>query len=386
MIVSGLERMTFEVLRVVRANGGSVHCILNSWENERIVELAERIGASWSTGFYLYSFASRPRTIGQAVPMFWDVLRTSAHLMRAASRFRPTHVLAPEHITVIRNAPALAMLRVLGVPVVFRLATAPERGRVQELLWKYALPPFVTKFVPNSRFSYRRLTESGVPAGRIALIRNAVSRRAQSSKADEAVVSLAGSRRTILVVGQIAPFKGTHLAVDAVLRLLDEGFDIQLIVLGDVPTWPPELVEYTDRMRQRVSSRGADARVHFVGRRENVLAIMKASYVLAAPILQEETFGNVVLEARHVGLPVVTFARGGLPELVDHVHTGFVCSTPDLDGLLDGLRYFLSNADRRAAASENSLAAAVAAGNDCTPPEFERRWWAMFAPREVTNP
>ena len=45
---------------------------------------------------------------------------------------------------------------------------------------------------------------------------------------------------------------------------------------------------------------------------------MNASYVLAAPILQEETFGNVALEARSVGLPVVTFARGGLTELVSH--------------------------------------------------------------------
>jgi len=134
-----------------------------------------------------------------------------------------------------------------------------------------------------------------------------------------------------------------------------------------------------------VLARGADDRVHFVGLRENVLDIMRASYVMAAPILQEETFGNVILEARDVGLPIVTFARGGLTEMVDHKNTGFVCSTPDLEGLLDGLRYFLSNADRRAAASDNSLAAAAAANNDCTRPEFERRWWAMFARQEANS-
>nr|UXE44957.1 D-inositol-3-phosphate glycosyltransferase [uncultured bacterium] len=380
VMVSGLERMTFEVLRVVRSNGGTVHCIVNDWQNERIVGLAERIGASWSTGFYWYPFTSRPRSVLLALQMTWDVVRTSVGLAAVSFRFRPTHVLTPEHLAVIRNAPTLAALRLLGVKIVFRLAMAPERGRVQELLWRYALPPFVTKFVPNSRFSYRRLTETGVPAGRIALIRNAVSRRPPSTDADGDIVSLASARRTILVVGQIAPFKGTHLAIDAVLELLEQGVDVQAIVLGDVPTWPPELVEYTDRMRERICARGADHRVHFVGPRENVLEIMKASYVLAAPILQEETFGNVVLEARDVGLPVVTFARGGLPELVDHGHTGFVCPTADLDGLLVGLRYFLSSPDRRAAASANSLAAACALGNDCTPPEFERRWWAIFSP------
>jgi glycosyltransferase involved in cell wall biosynthesis len=383
VVVSGLERMTFEVLRVVRANGGTVHCVLNSWENERIVELAERIGASWSTGFYIYSFASHPRTFVQAAQMFWDVLRTSAHLSRAAGRFRPTHALAPDHITVIRNGPALALLRALGVPVVFRLATAPERGRVQHMLWRYALPPFVTRFVPNSRFSYRRLLEEGVEKEKITLVRNALSTRSVSESADEDVIALARSRPTLLTVGQIAPFKGTHLAVDAVLQLIAEGFNVQAIIVGELPTWPPELETYTEDLRARIAKVGATARVHFVGIRENVLDIMKASYVLAAPILQEETFGNVVLEARSVGLPVVTFARGGLTELVDHGRTGYVCETSDLEGFLAGLRHYLSDSRARQEASANSLRITSAPDNDCTSKEFERRWWSVFSPLAI---
>jgi glycosyltransferase involved in cell wall biosynthesis len=100
--------------------------------------------------------------------------------------------------------------------------------------------------------------------------------------------------------------------------------------------------------------------------------------MLAAPILQEETFGNVALEAGSVGLPVVTFACGGLTELVVHRHTGYLCPSADLDGLLEGLRYFLTRPAERATASAQSLAAATAPGNDCTAVEFERRWWAMF--------
>ena len=359
-------------------NGGTVHCIVNGWENERIVELAERIGASWSTGFYWYPFTSRPRTALKALQMLWDIVRTSAGLARTAPAFGPTHVLAPEHLAVLRNAPALALLRLLGVKVVFRLAMAPERGRVQQVLWRYMLPPFVTRFVPNSRFSYRRLLEQGVDEGKITLVRNALSRRPISAAIDHDVIALAKSRPTILTVGQIAPFKGTHLAVDAVLQLLADGHDVQAIILGDLPSWPADLVEYTAGLRARVAAAGATDRVHFVGVRENVLEIMKASYVLAAPILQEETFGNVVLEARSVGLPVVTFARGGLTELVDHGRTGYVCETPDLPGLLAGLRYYLADRAARDAASANSLCVTASPDNDCTPPEFERRWWSMF--------
>ena len=378
VIVSGLERMTFEVLGVVRRRGGSVHCIVNGWENHRIVELAERIGARWSTGFYWYSFAGRPRTALHLLQMLWDVARTSAGLARVAVRFGPTHVLVPEYAAVLRNAPVLAVLRLLGVDVLFRIANAPERGRIHNMLWRRVLPPFVTRFVPNSRFSYGRLQETGVPEGKITLIRNAISRRAVSPHTDEEVVRLAAGRTTILTVGQIAPFKGTHLTVEATLALIAEGFDVQTLVVGMVPSWPPELVDYVADLRARVAAAGATDRVQFVGVRENIPDIMKASYVLAAPILQEETFGNVALEARSVGLPVVTFARGGLTELVSHGATGYVCASADLAGLLEGLRHFLVHPAERAEASARSLAVSLAPDNDCTPGEFERRWWAMF--------
>jgi glycosyltransferase involved in cell wall biosynthesis len=378
VIVSGLERMTFEVLGIVRKRGGSVHCIVNSWENHRIVELADRIGATWSTGFYWYSFGGRPRSLLHLMQMLWDVVRTSGGLARAAVRVWPTHVLVPEYAAVLRNAPVLAVLRLLGVEVVFRIANAPERGWIHDLLWRRVLPPFVTRFVPNSRFSYGRLQETGVPAQKITLIRNAISHRAASRQTDENVVRLASARPTILAVGQIAPFKGTHLTVEATLALIAEGFDVQTLVVGMVPSWPPELVDYAAGLRERIATAGLSSRVQLVGARENVLDIMRASYVLAAPILQEETFGNVALEARSVGLPVVTFARGGLTELVTHGRTGYVCESADLQGLLAGLRHFLTHPDERAAASAQSLAASTAPGNDCTPGEFERRWWAMF--------
>jgi glycosyltransferase involved in cell wall biosynthesis len=377
VIVSGLERMTFEVLRIVRERGATVHCIVNGWENHRIVPLAERIGASWSTGFYEAGF-SRSRNPIRQMQSLWDIARTSTGLMRDALRFHPTHVLVPDYGAILRNAPALALLRLVGVRIVFRIGNAPERGQVYDLLWSRVLPPFVTTFVPNSRFSYGRLQETGVPAGKITLIRNALSRRVVREQTDEDVVRLAASRPTVLSVGQIAPFKGTHLAVEAALAFLAEGKDIQAIIVGALPTWPPDLVTYVQDLQERIAHAGASDRIQFVGLRENVPAIMRASYVLAAPILQEETFGNVVLEARSVGLPVVTFARGGLGELVTHRQTGYICATADLAGLRQGLQYFLAQPQERDRASANSLAAVAGPDNDCTPVEFEKRWWALF--------
>ncbi len=379
VVVSGLERMTFEVLRVVRERGGRVHCIVNGWENFRIVPLAERIGASWSIGFYNYGFTRRTVNPIRHLQSLWNIIRTSGGLLRDALTVRPTHVLVPEYAAVLRNAPALALLRLFGVEIVFRVGNAPERGSLYDVLWRRLLPPFVTTFVPNSRFGLARLQDTGVPPRKITLIRNALSRRAVRADTDQDVVRLAASRRTLLTAGQIAPFKGTHLAVDLALDLLAHGCDVQAIIAGAIPTWPPDLVDYVNELRARVERAGAAGRVHFVGPRENVTAIMRASYLLVAPILQEETFGNVVLEARSVGLPVVTFDRGALAELVTHRETGYVCPTADLAGLREGVAYFLDRPAERARASDLSIAAADGAGEDCTPAEFERRWWALFA-------
>jgi glycosyltransferase involved in cell wall biosynthesis len=205
-----------------------------------------------------------------------------------------------------------------------------------------------------------------------------LSTRHVTPQTDVDIVELASSRPTILAVGQILPFKGTHLFVDAILQLRREGLDVQGIVLGSLPIWPPESVEYAAQLRRRAEEEGQTDRLHFVGVRENILEIMRASFLLATPILGDEAFGNVALEARSVGLPVVTFARGGLTELVDHGVTGYVCDTSDLQGLVTGLRHYLQNPCERARASANSLRVSTAPENDCTASEFERRWWTIF--------
>ena len=71
---------------------------------------------------------------------------------------------------------------------------------------------------------------------------------------------------------------------------------MQAVIVGAIPSWPPDLVNYVRGLQDRIARAGMSGRVQFVGARENVPAIMRAANVLSAPILQEETFGNVVLK------------------------------------------------------------------------------------------
>ena len=104
------------------------------------------------------------------------------------------------------------------------------------------------------------------------------------------------------------------------------------------------------------SHEGAEEHIRFAGQRSDVLALMQRCWLLLAPILQEETFGNVALEAKWNGLPVVTTDRGGLPELVSHQESGFLCGDGTVDEVIAGVRWFLEDPARHESAHKASLA------------------------------
>jgi len=125
VLAGGLERMTFEILRVVRDKGGVVHCIVNGWDHSRIVAMAERLGASWSIGYYWYRFTRRttnPLTLARIV---WDTLCTSGGLLRDAWWFGASHIFVSDYVTALRNAPALMLLKLGGRRIIMRLGNAP---------------------------------------------------------------------------------------------------------------------------------------------------------------------------------------------------------------------------------------------------------------------
>ena len=196
--VFGLERMSFEVLRTLREGGAAVHCVVNRWESSRVVDLADALGASWSTGYYWYELRRRATVRAQLLGA-WDVFRTSIDLLRDARRFRVTHILAPEFTAVLRSAPALWTLRHLGVRVILRLGNAPEPGAFYTFLWRRVIDRCVDQYVPNSQFIQRELLQHGIPPAKSRVVYNTVPHRAHEWQQQHRVPG------RIIFVGQIIP-------------------------------------------------------------------------------------------------------------------------------------------------------------------------------------
>ncbi len=348
--MGGLERQSFEVLRTLRGVGGAVLVFGNrrpSSEDAAVQPIraaAEAIGAEFVAGRFTYGPVAC-RSVGHVLKAAHCFVVDGALILWKAWRFRPTHVLVPDWPMALQSLLPLLLLRMCGVTTILRVGNAPERTGRARFVWSRLLPWGLTRMVANSGFGARRMAECGVPAAKIGCVYNRVIASEQDAAPPPDLAAWMANRKTLLCVGQVGPFKGTHLAVEATARLVAAGHDVQLLVVGRLPIWPDDLKAYVENLRAAAAPLGD--RVRFAGELPQVTGLMRVAWLLLAPIPQEETFGNVVLEAKSAGLPAVTFANGGLPELVEHGVTGRISAEPTLTGLQADIEWFLVDSQRR---------------------------------------
>jgi N-acetyl-alpha-D-glucosaminyl L-malate synthase BshA len=96
----------------------------------------------------------------------------------------------------------------------------------------------------------------------------------------------------------------------------------RLVLVGDGPER-----EAAERLAQ---SLGILKSVSFLGDQEDVADILPMADVFLLPS-QHESFGLAALEAMSCGVPVVGSRIGGLPEVIEHEKTGFLCDPNDVD-------------------------------------------------------
>jgi glycosyltransferase involved in cell wall biosynthesis len=129
---------------------------------------------------------------------------------------------------------------------------------------------------------------------------------------------------TVLVhIGRFAPPKNHALLVEAFAQVRADAPLYLLLVGGG---------ELENAVREQVAGLGLQERVRFLGVRADVADILRASDVF---VLSSRWEGNPmsVMEAMAAGLPVVSTAVGGVPELVQEGATGLLVPPEDAGAL-----------------------------------------------------
>jgi len=129
-----------------------------------------------------------------------------------------------------------------------------------------------------------------------------------------------GTGGYVMFLGRMNPDKGAHRAI-AVARAAGK----QIVLAAKM--WEPAKRRYFTECVEPLL--GPDA--VYVGDVGGVrkLGLLANAEALLNPIRWPEPFGLVMIEALVCGTPVLTFAEGAAPEIVEHGRSGFLCDDED---------------------------------------------------------
>ncbi len=294
------------------------------------------------------SHGKRPKVVA-----WWIAgLDLAGRLERA--RVRHLHV----HFAHAPASIAMYACRVLRIP--FSVTAHANDLYVEESLLREKVQRAAC-FVTISEFNRRFLTErTGLPASRIGIVHCGVDTACFAFR--DAERNVQGERRTLLGVGRLVPKKGFDLLLDAAAPLLEEDPRLRVVLAGD----GPEL----GHLQERAAILGIQDQVEFAGvvDRDRILELFDESALFALPCRispdgDRDGVPVVLMEAMAVGLPVVSTALSGVPELVLEGRTGLCVPPGDVDALRAALRGILC--------APETAARHARAGRDLVEREFD---------------
>ena len=145
--------------------------------------------------------------------------------------------------------------------------------------------------------------------------------------------------KVIVHVSNFRPVKNTDQVVEVFHRLQNGTSNVKLLLVGDGPERVP-----TERKARAL---GVYDDIRFLGKQDPIEEILSIADVFLMPS-GSETFGLAALEAMACEVPVVASDVGGLPELVVHGKTGFLCPLDDVDAFTEHTRTLLHDEDQHA--------------------------------------
>ena len=220
-----------------------------------------------------------------------------AALARLALR-QSTPIVRTRHISAA--VPRDPLTRWLYTRAASRIVTTGEALR-RQLVTRNGFPEAMIESVPT-----------GIDAGRYRP--GGEGERA----AARARLGLPQDRVLVGIVATLRSWKGHRHLVQAMASVPEA---IKLVIVGDGPQ--------RETLERQVAGLGLAARVRFAGNQGDVLPWLRALDIFALPSYANEGVPQALIQAMLVGLPCVTTAVGGIPEVAEHERTAIVVPPED---------------------------------------------------------
>jgi colanic acid/amylovoran biosynthesis glycosyltransferase len=235
---------------------------------------------------------------------------------------------------------AVSISEALGIPFVLHLRGGAEimsDGELRKqafefpyLLWRRRMWKRGAAFLCVSNHIREKAIQAGFPAHKTRVHYTGIDMtRFTPSEAPPAK-----DRNLVLYVGRLAPYKG----VDHLIRAMDvvrkTNPAARLVVIGDG--------EHRSILEQLASSTNAPCQFQGEQPWSVVRTWLEKARVFCGPSMRE-AFGNVFTEAQAMGVPVVAYRHGGVPETMLDGKTGLLADEGNEEQLAAHLSRYLSD-------------------------------------------
>jgi glycosyltransferase involved in cell wall biosynthesis len=163
-------------------------------------------------------------------------------------------------------------------------------------------------------------------------------RRRQDTAAAKNRLGLPPDRLLVGAVGRLSPEKGFDLLIRAADRLLAEGLDLELWILGEG--------DQKEALAELIRQLGREERIRLLGYCSDLAGYYEAMDVLALSSYREG-LPNVLLEAMALEVPVLATRVAGIPRLIQDGDNGLLVEPGQVDELVAGLRQLLRSPELR---------------------------------------
>jgi len=228
--------------------------------------------------------------------------------------------------------------RMMHVPTLFHCRVARSDARLDRWLVR-----LVDGVIVNSRATAKRF--STWSKLRVWTVHNGVDTSAWHLTGGRENEKPFGAEQAMLVVARVSRWKRHDVALDVFERLSKTMPGLHLLCVGGKD---PMDVAWWNTLQQRTSEMRNGDRTHWIGEVDH--AALEAWYAAADVLVlpsDDEPFGRVLVEAMAMGVPVVAFDGGGVPEVVQHGKQGLLVRAGDEEGMSLAVRELLGHASLR---------------------------------------
>jgi glycosyltransferase involved in cell wall biosynthesis len=226
--------------------------------------------------------------------------------------------------------------------------TADHFSAVNRRLCVWVGNRFAAQIVTNSEASKLAFVAAGGRKVGVSVVYNGIDAAAfekhglSSREKIRRALGIAKDTSVIGVFSRLAPWKGQHIFLEALAGLPG----VHGLLVG-APLFRE--AGYEEELRTSVTRLGLGGRIHFLGFREDIPALLQAVDVAVHTSIAPEPFGRVIVEGMLAGKPVIATRAGGACEIIVDQVTGRLVQPGDPIELASALKDLLQEPEKASA-------------------------------------